>query len=132
MLSKRYSSLSTHTRVDLYSYCRFLKKDVPGRGCLGYLCCCCFHAPQATVTVHLDTAQDLAKQDIVGAGELITHSLRLYYLIVDRGEQGSSITAVCDTENDIYSTNLARSHRLSPLKGSGYMKCHFSHLVCYT
>ena len=47
---------------------RFLKKEVPGRGCLGYLCCCCFRAPQAVVTVHLDGAQDLEKQDLIGAG----------------------------------------------------------------
>ena len=90
MLSKQYSvycSLSTHTsRVNLCSFCRFLKKDVPGRGCLGYLCCCCFRAPQATVTVHLDTAQDLAKQDIVGAGELITH---YHYIEVTIYKQGT-------------------------------------------
>ena len=86
MLSKQYSfycSLSTHTFYASIFH-RFLKKDVPGRGCLGYLCCCCFHAPQATVTVHLDTAQDLAKQDIVGAGELTTN-LRLLFIAQDYG-----------------------------------------------
>ena len=46
-----------------------MKNDVPTRGFCGYLCCCCFRAPRAVVTVHLDTAQDLAKQDLVGAGE---------------------------------------------------------------
>ena len=55
----------------MHLHCRFLKKDVPTRGCLGYLCCCCVRAPRAVVTVHLDSAQDLAKQDIVGVGELI-------------------------------------------------------------
>ena len=36
---------------------------------MGYLCCCCVKAPKALVTVQLDTAQDLHKQDLVGAGE---------------------------------------------------------------
>ncbi len=45
-----------------------MKKDVPTRGFLGYLCCCCFGAPKAVVTVHLDGAQGLAKQDMTGAG----------------------------------------------------------------
>ena len=49
--------------------CRCLERDVPTLGWLGHLCCCCVHAPQAVVTVHLDSAKDLAKQDIVGAGE---------------------------------------------------------------
>ena len=44
---------------------RLLKKDVPGRGILGYMCFCCVGAPKALVTVHLDTAQDL------GAGKLL-------------------------------------------------------------
>ena len=61
-----------------FAFCRFLKKDVPTRGCLGYLCCCCFRAPQATITVHLDSAQDLAKQDIVGTGENIDVTLGQY------------------------------------------------------
>lgn len=49
--------------------CRCLERDVPTLGWFGYLCCCCVHAPQAVVTVHLDSAKDLAKQDIVGVGE---------------------------------------------------------------
>ena len=50
-----------------------LKKDVPGRGVLGYLCCCCVRPPRAVVTVFLDTAQNLHKQDLVGAGKVSSH-----------------------------------------------------------
>lgn len=50
------------------SHAEYLKKDAPSRGMLGYLCCCCVRTPRALVTVHLDTAQDLQKQDLVGAG----------------------------------------------------------------
>ena len=49
--------------------CRCLERDVPTLGWLGHLCCCCVRAPQAVVTVHLDSAKYLAKQDIVGVGE---------------------------------------------------------------
>ena len=47
---------------------RELKKDVPSRGMLHYLCCCCTRYPDALVTVHLDSASGLAKQDFVGEG----------------------------------------------------------------
>ena len=50
---------------------RLLKNDAPGRGFLGYLCCCCFGAPKAVLTVTLDTAQDLQKQDVMGAGRYL-------------------------------------------------------------
>ena len=52
--------------------CSYMKKDIPTRGFLGYLCCCCYGAPQSLVTVHLDTAQGLVKQDIMGAGMLFS------------------------------------------------------------
>ena len=41
---------------------------MPKRGVLGFLCCCCYRAPTALVTVKLDAAQELEKQDLVGAG----------------------------------------------------------------
>ena len=49
--------------------CSELKKDVPTRGCFGYLCCCCWSAPRASVTVHLEGAQGLEKQGIIGSGD---------------------------------------------------------------
>ena len=48
---------------------RELKNEVPERGVLGYLCCCCWKKPRAVVTVHLENAHDLKKQDITGAGD---------------------------------------------------------------
>ena len=48
---------------------RELKNEVPERGVLGYLCCCCWKKPQAVVTDHLENAHDLKKQDITGAGD---------------------------------------------------------------
>ena len=36
-----------------------------------YLCCCCMRYPQALVTVHLDSATGLEKQDFMGAGEKV-------------------------------------------------------------
>ena len=47
---------------------RELKKDVPARGMLYYLCCCCMRYPDALVTVHMDSASGLEKQDFVGEG----------------------------------------------------------------
>ena len=41
---------------------------MPGRGILYYLCCCCMRYPDALVTVHLDSASGLEKQDFVGEG----------------------------------------------------------------
>lgn len=51
------------------SWVRELKKDVPTRGFFGYLCFCCWKKPQVLVTVHLEEAHDLKKQDLTGAGE---------------------------------------------------------------
>ena len=48
---------------------RVLKYDGPRRGCLGFLCCCCVGLPQAVVTVKLECATELAKQDMIGKGE---------------------------------------------------------------
>ena len=48
---------------------RELRMDSPSRGCLGYLCCCCVRLPQAVVTVKLECATELAKQDMIGKGE---------------------------------------------------------------
>ena len=45
-----------------------MTKDEPGRGFLGYLCCCCVGTPQALVTVKTISAVDLEKQDMTGAG----------------------------------------------------------------
>ncbi|KAL5506663.1 hypothetical protein EMCRGX_G008375 [Ephydatia muelleri] len=47
---------------------RVLKYDGPRRGCLGFLCCCCVGLPQAVVTVKLECATELAKQDMIGKG----------------------------------------------------------------
>ena len=55
--------------------CRELKKDFPTRGLLGYLCCCFWRRPQAQVTVHLEDAHDLKKQDITGAGVCVWYPL---------------------------------------------------------
>ena len=48
---------------------RELVKDAPVRGMVGMLCCCCWSKPRAVVTVHLEDAHDLKKQDITGAGQ---------------------------------------------------------------
>jgi len=50
---------------------RELSKDIPNRGMIYYLCCCCMKYPQALVTVHLDRATGLEKQDLMGVGEWI-------------------------------------------------------------
>ncbi len=49
-----------------------MKNDVPKRSPLAFLCCCCFPKPTSVVTVHLDSAQGLEKQDIMGAGILFS------------------------------------------------------------
>ncbi len=56
---------------------RMLTADVPKRNPLAFLCCCCFPQPRAVVTVHLDSAKSLEKQDIIGAGEG-TRNMLLY------------------------------------------------------
>ncbi len=48
-----------------------MTKDTPGRGVLGYLCCCCVRSPQALVTVKVISAVDLEKQDMTGAGTVV-------------------------------------------------------------
>lgn len=45
-----------------------LKRDAPGRGLCGFLCCCCVGPYRGQVTVHLHAAQGLEKQDMTGAG----------------------------------------------------------------
>ncbi|CAI8004166.1 Calpain-5, partial [Geodia barretti] len=45
-----------------------LKLEAPERGVMGVLCCCLWRRPRALVTVHLENAHDLKKQDMTGAG----------------------------------------------------------------
>ena len=72
----QHCSLATHIMVlqcsndnDTHSLYRQLMMDVPVRGVMGMLCCCCWKRPRALVTVHLEDAHDLKKQDITGAGQ---------------------------------------------------------------
>ena len=72
----QHCSLATHIMVlqcsndnDTHSLYRQLMMDVPVRGVMGILCCCCWKRPRALVTVHLEDAHDLKKQDITGAGQ---------------------------------------------------------------
>ena len=51
---------------------RELVKAGPVRGVMGMLCCCCWKKPHALVTVHLEDAHGLKKQDITGAGQTST------------------------------------------------------------
>ena len=55
-----------------------MTKEVPGRGVLGYLCCCCVGAPQALVTVKVINAVGLEKQDMTGAGIILLLLLFVY------------------------------------------------------
>ena len=85
----QHCSLATHIMIlqcsndnDTHSLYRQLMMDVPVRGVMGILCCCCWKRPRALVTVHLEDAHDLKKQDITGAGQrtpYTTVTLPSYY-----------------------------------------------------
>ena len=64
-------TLFTHYILSHSLSTRELKLDAPERGLKGVLCCCLWRRPRALVTVHLENAHDLKKQDVTGAGMFV-------------------------------------------------------------
>ena len=64
-----YCGLRSEYFMSTFHVSRELTRDIPTRRVLGVLCCCCWRRPHALVTVHLEDAHGLKKQDITGAGQ---------------------------------------------------------------
>jgi calpain-5 len=76
-----------------------LVKAGPVRGVVGVLCCCCWKRPRALVTVHLEDAHGLKKQDITGAGADP-------YCIVKCGRKKVATPVIRNTLNPTFGTKV--------------------------